>query len=348
MPLWMKMCSGNSSDQKQFALSMTEFKKQLQFESLMVADSAFYTQENLQITSDIKWLSRVPLKVKAATELAFSVDNKELTKSQTVGYSYQEISKTYAAVKQRWLLVESEQRRESDLKKVEKNIKKDLEASQKKLRELSRQNFACTADALKAASRLLKKSKYHELIDIKTSKVKPSKTTAESKYKVEATVAICEEKVALAQRSAGRFVLATNVLNNSELTPEEMLCKYKEQQSVERGFSFLKDPMFLTDSVFLKSAKRIESLGLIMGLCLLVYTLGQRQLRQTLKRLKTGVKNQLGRLTDRPTLRWIFQCFQSVHVFFIEGVKQVSNLTDERLNLLTFFPKPCQAYYLLV
>lgn len=98
--------------------------------------------------------------------------------------------------------------------------------------------------------------------------------------------------------------------------------------------------MFLTDSVFLKSAKRIESLGLIMGLCLLVYTLGQRQLRPTLKRLKTGVKNQLGRLRDRPTMRWIFQCFQSVHVFFIEGVKQVSNLTDERLNLLKFFPKP--------
>ena len=98
VPLWMKMCSGNSSDQKQFALSMVEFKKQLQFESLMVADSAFYTQENLQITSDIKWLSRVPLKVKAATELVFSVDNKELTHSQIAGYSYQEISKTYAAV----------------------------------------------------------------------------------------------------------------------------------------------------------------------------------------------------------------------------------------------------------
>ncbi len=40
--------------------------------------------------------------------------------------------------------------------------------------------------------------------------------------------------------------------------------------------------MFLTDSVFLKSPKRIEALGLIMGLCLLVYTLGQRELRQTL------------------------------------------------------------------
>ncbi|NES02427.1 MAG: hypothetical protein F6K22_05980 [Okeania sp. SIO2F4] len=96
-----------------------------------------------------------------------------------------------------------------------------------------------------------------------------------------------------------------------------------------RGFSFLKYPMFLTDSVFLKSPKRIEALGLIMGFCLLVYTLGQRELRQTLKRMKTGVKNQLGRFTDRPTLRWIFQCFQSVQVFVIQAIKQTSNLTNE-------------------
>ena len=62
--------------------------------------------------------------------------------------------------------------------------------------------------------------------------------------------------------------MATNVLNIEELTTEEMLLKYKEQQSVERGFSFLKDPMFLTDSVFLKSAKRPNVFGVNYGLML--------------------------------------------------------------------------------
>jgi transposase len=75
-----------------------------------------------------------------------------------------------------------------------------------------------------------------------------------------------------------------------------------------------------------------------MGLCLLVYTLAQRQLRQTLKQAHTGIKNQLGRLTERPTLRWIFQCFQAVHLLKVDSVKQVSNLTDERLRALSFFP----------
>ena len=136
-----------------------------------------------------------------------------------------------------------------------------------------------------------------------------------------------EAKVQPNKNQAGRFILATNVLDKTELTAEDMLSKYKNQQAVERGFRFFKDPYFLTDSVFLKSPQRIEALGLIMGLCLLVYTLGQRQLRQTLKRTQSTVKNQLVRPTARPTLRWIFQCFQSIHVLLQMGIVQISNLT---------------------
>jgi transposase len=83
--------------------------------------------------------------------------------------------------------------------------------------------------------------------------------------------------------AAGRFILATNVLDIDQLSCDEMIAKYKEQQSSERGFAFLKDPLFFTDSVFLKSPERIEALALVMGLCLLVYTLGQRYLRSRLQ-----------------------------------------------------------------
>ncbi len=44
-----------------------------------------------------------------------------------------------------------------------------------------------------------------------------------------------------------------------------------------------------------------------MGLCLMVYSLGQREVRRQLSSAKTGIPNQLGNLTNRPTLRWIFQ-----------------------------------------
>jgi len=160
-----------------------------------------------------------------------------------------------------------------------------------------------------------------------------------------------EENSALIQEEkqlAGRFILATNLLDEAELSPEQMLIEYKKQQSTERGFRFLKDPMFLADSVFLKSSERIQALALIMGLCLLVYNLGQRELRSALIRRGTTVQNQLGRGTNSPTLRWIFQQFQAVHLLVIKGKNEISNLTQERLNLLQFFPKPCQQYYLLV
>ena len=345
VPLWMRIGDGNESDQKRFVQSMKEFKKQFNLDSLIVADSALYSQGNLQSLKNIKWLSRVPLKIKAAQNLVIEVDSDAFTPSKQAGYSYLEVPKTYGGIKQRWLVVESEERRESDLKQLEKKIQKDWCEANKALRQLTAQRFACVPDAERAAKKLLKKSKYHELTSIKVQEVK-DRYEANVSYNVVGKVTVSEDKIQHDKNQAGRFILATNVLDETELTAEQMLSKYKDQPAVERGFRFFKDPYFLTDSVFLKSPHRIEALGLIMGLCLLVYTWGQRQLRQTLKRTEATVKNQLGRPTDRPTLRWIFQCFQSIHLFIQTGAIQVSNLTEERLHLLKFFPPSSQQYYL--
>lgn len=159
------------------------------------------------------------------------------------------------------------------------------------------------------------------------------------------SLVINQEQVELLQKRAGRFILATNELEKEKLNGDEILIKYKDQQVSERGFGFLKDPLFFADSVFLKSPQRVETMAMLMGLCLLVYSLGQRELRRQLSSAQTGLKNQLGKLTDRPTLRWIFQCFQGIHLVFLSGVKQVVNLTEERKLTLSFFPNSCQDYY---
>ena len=127
-----------------------------------------------------------------------------------------------------------------------------------------------------------------------------------------------------------------------------MLKEYKAQQSCERGFGFLKDPLFFADSIFLKSPERIESLGMIMGLCLLVYTLAQRQIRIALKESKLTIKNQLGKATERPTLRWIFQCFQCIHLVEFDQEKHVSNWTQDRDFILNLLPDDCLRYYQLI
>ena len=150
------------------------------------------------------------------------------------------------------MVVESEERRESDLKKLEKKIQKDFSEADQALRQLTAQRFACIPDAKRAAEKLLKKSKYHEITSMKVQDVK-DKSEANVSYTVVGKVTESEVKVQADKNQASRFILATNVLDETELTAEQMLSKYKGQQAVERGFRFFKDPYFLTDSVFLKS-----------------------------------------------------------------------------------------------
>ncbi|PZV13960.1 MAG: IS1634 family transposase, partial [Leptolyngbya sp.] len=66
-------------------------------------------------------------------------------------------------------------------------------------------------------------------------------------------------------------------------------------------------------------------------------------------RAKQQVYNitQLGKGTQRPTLRWVFQCFMAVHYVMLNGIQQVVNLTDERRRILQFFSSNCRQYYLL-
>jgi transposase len=88
----------------------------------------------------------------------------------------------------------------------------------------------------------------------------------------------------------------------------------------------LKDPLFLASSVFVKNPERIVALSLVMVLCLLVYRLAEHRLREQLAATGQTVPNQVSKPTDRPTLRWIFQCFQCFQCF-------------EGISLLTF-PQP--------
>ncbi|CDN15009.1 hypothetical protein RintRC_3883 [Richelia intracellularis] len=105
--------------------------------------------------------------------------------------------------------------------------------------------------------------------------------------------------------------------------------------------------MFFTSTVFLNSRKRVAALAMVMGLCLLVYSLGHRALRQSLKRGSQIIQNQLGKPTATPTLGWVFQYFMSIHLLTFASLKKISNLSQKRCWILQFFGAPCRKYYLL-
>jgi len=122
------------------------------------------------------------------------------------------------------------------------------------------------------------------------------------------------------------------------------MCK---DQTCERGFRFLKDPLFFVSRLFLKSPKRIMVLMMVMSLALLVYAIGQRQMRQSLTEAQATLPDQKGKPTARPTLRWLCQCFLSVHLVWVDGIKTLIKLSDSQRLILQFLSPNSRKYYLL-
>ena len=107
IPIFLKSASGNIVDSSCFGQILVDYKKQLQVDSLMVADCALYTEKNIKLMSDIKWLCRVPLSIKEAKLLTSSLPESEFIKSELKQYSYVSKKITYAGIEQRWLVVQS-------------------------------------------------------------------------------------------------------------------------------------------------------------------------------------------------------------------------------------------------
>jgi transposase len=66
-------------------------------------------------------------------------------------------------------------------------------------------------------------------------------------------VGVNESALEETKHALGRFIVATDNLDVSHLSAQAILAHYKDQGvSVERGFRFLKDPLFFAHSLFLK------------------------------------------------------------------------------------------------
>ncbi len=116
---------------------------------------------------------------------------------------------------------------------------------------------------------------------------------------------------------------------------KEVLETYKSQQSVERGFRFLKSPDFLVSAFFLKKPERIEALLMVMTLCLLVYSSIEHRVRTKLRENGENFLNQKRKPTQNPTARWVFFCFLGLHIVYINGKKQqVTNLKERHRIIL--------------
>ena len=355
VPLAFEVGSGNQSDKAVFGDRLKAFAQQWDVDGMLVADSALYSENNITTLDSLRWITRVPLTLTAAQDLVTQLPSEAFEDSEREGYRLSQVCSTYGGVQQRWVVIENTQRVESDDRQLEKRIEKQRKQAQKDFRAQGKTDFRCAQDAYNQAQTLAAQWRYHTLSELKviehphygqSGRPKKGATPTHLTYRVTGTLVADEAAIEQAKRKSGRFILATNVIDE-EITAEDILSDYKGQQSPERGFGILKDPLFFTSSVFLKTPERIAALAIIMGLSLMVYTLAQRKLRYVLAAVDETVPDQRKRPTQTPILRWIFQCFQAIHLVWLNGQAQISNLTPERLKILRFLGAPCQKYYLI-
>lgn len=352
LPIFMEALDGNSSDKASFhetVKKINDFKDQLDLEHdfKWVADSALYTTDKL-LQSEYLWLTRVPENIKEASELVHKDDKNISWQKYDEEYKFAAFDSNYGGISQRWLLIFSKHAYEREKNTMKKQLaKKDIEL-EKALWHLSNEVFSCEQDAKSMLKKLEKKFMLYSIdgnIEPILKYDKPGKPKATdmktvSGYKVITTFKRNAKLIEKLQNSKGRFILATNDLDKTAYPNSSILKEYKEQQGVEGGFRFIKDPWFMVDSVFLKSPKRIEALMMVMTLCLLVYNFAQHKIRMSLKDTKDTLPNQLNKQIQNPTLRWIFQLMEGVGVVRIrvDTSKQcrelVTNLNNLRQRIL--------------
>jgi transposase len=358
IPVWLEALDGNSSDKKTFPKIIQAYVDQMRESesAYFIADSALYSAKNLKELSEIFWLCRVPETVKEAKEFCQRIEPSQMQSSKDEGYCYLEIGSSYGGVSQRWLLVFSRAAYQREISTFEKRVAKEKQKAEKELWHLSNQEFESTEEAEQAMSSL--QWRFH-WCEFKLEEVYHYQRRGHPKgepdrvaWKVKGKVVEDQEAILRALSSKGKFVLATNQLDKDSLPPQKMLEAYKGQGvSVERGFRFLKDPLFFASGLFLEKPERIMALLMIMGLALLVYALAEHKLRRELIEKEETVPNQVGKPTQRPTMRRVFQVFEGIDVLLIAEplgpTRLVLNLKPIHYKILNLLgPEIRKCYFL--
>jgi transposase len=357
IPIHMTAASGNSDDKTGFREQVTTHVEALQNVhgfTYVVTDSALYVEKTLKaLAESLLFITRIPETLNLAKELLSRVE-RSLMHQIDENYCYQEVCGVYGGVKQRWIIVASQQAYERDLQALNRRALKQSEREQKAFAKLCRRAFACREDAMRAWEKFQKKTlRYTTVPDLaireqahygRRGKPKKGAQPDRVEYFLMGAVASCLQTRAELERIQGMFILATNELDAERLPAPDVLQEYKGQSHVEKGFRFLKHPEFLASSLFLKKPERIMALLMIMTVCLMVYAALEYRIRQGLQQQGKTVLNQSGKPTNRPTARWIFHCFVGIHILFQEGrCVGIVNLEERHWNIITLLGY--QAYY---
>jgi transposase len=317
-----------------------------------VADAAFVTPDNLMksAVNKIKFLSRLPATYKEcarATEQAVCADQWiEIGTLNTTDATAKRPAAVYRGYETlvnlhgdnyRAVVVHSsnnDKRRHKRIDRMLAQKRKELESTCK---QINAQAFYCHADAEKAADQLCKAAvgSYHRLQwHIKEVDKYPRGRPATGKqripigheYALEISIEEDQSVLSRLRLEAGCFVLLTNLTDPQDYkqwSAKELLTLYKDQGGIEQNFSFLKDPV-IVNSIFLKKPQRIEVLGLVLLIALLIWRLMEKCMRKNIETTGNQVTGWKKKTTNRPTSFMMTTKFLSILVARSGEVRQLA------------------------
>lgn len=334
IPIYAEPENGNTNDTNAFNRMIKVFDnfKKYQHDGYvyLCGDAALYSEGNIQEMDKlgIKFITRVADgKIKCVQEFIAEHRDEKLDVIDEInqGKIY---DVEHDGVKQKWLLVHSNSAEDRNEHSVMSRAEKEKAALEKEIKKYEKNLFSCEPDAQKELERFTKKCKYCQVVNSAINQIEKKKTRKKSKnnsnntnnntenqkeyqYQLQIIVDINEDYCQLVKKNKSFFVVTTNDIERN-WTPAELLQKYKSQNRVERGFRFLKDPEFFADSIFVSKNEHMQALLMIMTLGLAVFSGLEWKLQSEMMKTGTKLKNQVGKLQDKITMRFVFQQFYGI------------------------------------
>ncbi len=181
-------------------------------------------------------MTRVPETISEAKRVIEAVSTEYM---EDIGDCYRifPLGNTYAGIRQRWLLIYSQQAYARESKGLDKRVAQTGQKAEKEWLALQRKSFPRKADAQAALTHLAQCLPWHTPLAQITSVKKYAKPGRPSKDAVARTVGwqvngqltIKETVIEDARQWLGRFIVATNILDEDLLSDCSLLNCYKEQ-----------------------------------------------------------------------------------------------------------------------
>lgn len=329
VPIFGRNLDGNSSDKTSNNVVLSRISSIMAKHGLgpgafvYVADSAMVTEANLKAVGPNRFVSRLPATYNECERaIVEAVDTDKwthigrLAETVTGGnrpcaqYQVFETAVTLYGSTYRAVVIHSsshDKRRQKKYDKLVASSEKSLADALKKIPSI----YACEPDARRAAAQAEKLSdRLHNVcVSICPEEVRkrgrpPKNATAPTRTRYKLVWEVTEDQAAVARlrELAGCFVLLSNVPLEGEgaIDGGGLLRTYKGQYGVESDFAFLKDPLVVND-VFLKTPSRIDALGRVFIIALMVWRLMERSMRNYVENTGNLLPGWAGRLTDKPT-----------------------------------------------